>query len=1055
MKFTRFFIPFFIRRRVTTLCLVSSITAIGLFAMNYTSVDLFPPIQLPTLTIVIGAPGLSSEVVEKKITVPLEELFNTLPKLRNIRTESRSNEAILLLKFRWGTSMDFAALSVREALKTVSLPDEADIPMIFRWNPALDPILRANISSQTDLNALTSLVENKIRPRCERVPGVATIDVSGDIHPEIRIKVDPHRLTSHGINLFYLVNILEQENIQTQVGTFREGRYELAIHLSSQLRGPEDIKNLPLRVGPQKKTVHLGDIADVSETNEDPKSIARVDNRESISLSIKKMHQAHTIDVIDGIKKELSQIEKEFPVSISYSKDDSTYIKMSRRTLFGNLWQGFLFTFICVFLFLRSLAATLVIAITIPISTIGTFALMKFFNVSQNVFSLAGFTLAAGMVVDCSVVILENIYRQMTEEGKSPWRAAVEGTQEVGIGVLTSTLTTLAIFIPIVLCIKGVVGILFKDIAFTFTITMALSMLIGFSLIPCAAAYLLEKESKKAKRTSGSGTSFPILYSYLEKVAVYTQNFFIQTVSFFLDHRRKALAFVCLIYGIHFFSIFLLPGTDLIPIGEFKEFVIKIKGGKGTPLASINEKTKPVETALLRRKEIETVDTTVEREESKIFVRRKKGELSLRRADQYLQDVRNQLKPFVETDIEVLDQPKFDSTEGQGSPIIIVVKHADETLRKSLTRQISNSMREIPDILYLSTTHEKSRPEIQITLDHRKLRDHALTTKEVSDLIYAEMEGIEATSISREFPGVSDRALPIRVIHEGTKHLEQLEGLPLLVNLKSGPNSGDETTRKILPLALFSSIRESKGDEVRERTDHVASETIFAHLKTDRRSLKEINSDTKKIIGESLIRSQDVTIESSLKVFKDTFSDLYFALIIAIILVYMILAAQFESFVQPLVLILTLPLAAAGVLIGVTLWGFYMNVIVMLGIILLVGIAVDNGILLIEYTNILRRRGLDRKEALLTAIRCKMRPICITALTDIAGTIPMAFSSGAGAEMYQGFAVVTIFGMATATVFTLLVLPLTYALAEDAYDFYSLGWLKIKTMLLPEKGEQS
>ncbi|MEK7791008.1 MAG: efflux RND transporter permease subunit, partial [Deltaproteobacteria bacterium] len=607
MKFTRFFI----RRRVTTLCLSLSITAIGLFAMNYTSIDLFPPIQLPTLTIVIGAPGLSSEVVEKKITTPLEELFNTLPKLKNIRTESRSNQAILLLKFRWETSMDFAALSVREALKTVSLPDEADVPMIFRWNPALDPILRANISSQTNLNALTSLVENKIRPRCERIPGVATIDVSGTVHPEIRIKIDPHRLTSHGINLFYLVNILKEENIQTQVGTFREGRYELAIHLTSQFRSLEEIKNLPIRVGPQKKTIHLTDIADVSETQEDPKSISRVENRESISLSIKKMHQAHTLDVIDGIKKELSQIEKEFPVSISYSKDDSLYIKMSRRTLFNNLWQGFLFTFICVFLFLRSLAATLVIAITIPISTIGTFALMKFFNISQNVFSLAGFTLAAGMVVDCSVVILENIYRQMTEEGKSPWRAAVEGTQEVGIGVLTSTLTTLAIFIPIVLCIKGVVGILFKDIAFTFTITMALSMLIGFSLIPCASAYLLEKESKSAKQPLWKGwiggTSLQKLYSYLEKIAASTQNFFLQTVSFFLDHRRKALAFVSLIYGIHFFSIFLLPGTDLIPIGEFKEFVIKIKGRKGTPLASVNEKTKPVETALLRRKEIETV----------------------------------------------------------------------------------------------------------------------------------------------------------------------------------------------------------------------------------------------------------------------------------------------------------------------------------------------------------------------------------------------------------------------------------------------------------------
>lgn len=1044
MKFTRFFI----RRRVTTLCLVSSITAIGLFAMKHTSIDLFPPIQLPTLTIVISAPGLSSEVIEKKITAPLEELFNTLPKLKNIRTESRSNQAILLLKFRWGTSMDFAALSVREALKTVSLPDEAEVPMIFRWNPALDPILRANISSQMDLNALTSLVENKIRPRCERIPGVATIDVSGAIHPEIRITVDPHRLTSHGINLFYLVNILEQENIQTQVGIFREGRYELAIHLTSQFQSLEDIKNLPIRVGLQKKTIHLTDIADVSQTDEDPKSIARVGNRESISLGIKKMHQAHTLGVIDGIKKELSQIEKEFPVALSYSKDDSVYIKMSRRTLFSNLWQGFLFTFICIFLFLRSLAATLVIAITIPISTIGTFALMKFFNVSQNVFSLAGFTLASGMVVDCSVVILENIYRQMTEEGKSPWRAAVEGTQEVGIGVLTSTLTTLAIFIPIVLCIKGVVGILFKDIAFTFTITMALSMLIGFSLIPCASAYLLEKESKKAKRFQ---PSFPRLYSYLEKIAVKAQNFFIQTVSFFLDHRRKALAFVSLIYGIHFFSIFCLPGTDLIPLGEFKEFVIKIKADMGTPLASMNEKTKPVETALLQRKDIETTDTTVRQDESHIFVRRKKGELSLHLADQYLQDLRNQLKPFVETDIEVLDQPKFDSTEGQGSPIIVVVKHADETLRKSLTRQISNFLKQDPDILYLSTTHEKSRPEIQITLDHRKLRDHALTTQEVADLIYAEMEGIEATSISREFSGApyfNDRTLPIRVIHEGTKRLEELEGLPLLLK------PGDETTPKILPLSLFSSIRESRGDEVRERTDGVASETIFAHLKTDRRSLKEIMKDTQRIIGPPLLRSKDVTIESSLKVFQDTFSDLYLALIVAMILVYMILAAQFESFVQPLVLILTLPLAMAGVLIGVTLWGFYMNVIVMLGVILLVGIAVDNGILLIEYTNILRKRGLDRKEALLTAVRCKMRPICITSLTDIAGTIPMALSSGAGAEMYQGFAVVTVFGMATATVFTLLVLPLTYALTEDAYDIFSLGWLKIKTMLLPAKGEE-
>ncbi|OGP03520.1 MAG: hypothetical protein A2Z91_07205 [Deltaproteobacteria bacterium GWA2_38_16] len=1025
-------IKFFIRRRITTLFLNLGILLLGLFCLNKTSIDLFPPINLPSLTIAIPAPGLSSQDIEKKITRPIEEIFNTLPKLNTIRSESQSNQATFQLKFNWGTSIDFAALSVRELLKTISLPEEAESPMIYRWNPSEDPILRVDISSSYSLDKLTQIVEHVIQPQLERISGVATIHISGTLHPEIKVKIDPQELSGRGLNLFQVREMLTKTNLQTQMGTYEEGRYALPIKLNSQFKSIDDIQNLPLYTNP-KHPIRLKDIAQITEEFEETKTRARVSKQESIGLSIKKAQNAHTLNVIKAIKETLHAITQKDPrLTLTYSKDDSIYIKTSRSILMSNLWQGSVLTFIVVLIFLRNLIATLIISIAIPISVIGTFALMEFFGVSQNVFSLAGFTLAAGMVVDGAIVILENIYRHCQEEGKSPWRAAVEGTEEIALGVVSSVVTTMAIFIPVVLCIKGIFGILFKDIAFTFTIALALSLIVGFSLIPCACVLFL-------KREGGVKTLSFLTHPFLTKPALWVQHFFLNTLSHLIDHPKKAFFSITFIYGISFGSIALLPGLDLVPLGEFKNFLIQLKGPKGFPIDKMDQKTMILEEKLYQRPEIKTLASEIGPQTSYLFATLAQGETSLPKADQYLNTLRKELKP-PDIDTKIIEFQKLDTTEGYGKPLSLIVRHSDPQIRKSILLQLTEQFKKIPDLIYISTSEEKNEPEIHVSLDHQRLKDQGLTPKEISASIYAHMKGLKGGALVQS----EKNDIPIRIIEkeEKEKTLEDLKHLPFVS--KTSPS-------KIIPLETFSALSLSEGETIVEHTNSLPSSTLSSYLKTDRRSLEHIVSDIHSVINQHPTWKDSILIESSLKVFKDTFSDLFIALIIAILLVYMILAAQFESFSQPFILMLTFPLAAVGVLIGVKLWGLYLNVIVMVGIILLVGITCDSGMLLIEYTNILRRRGMDRKEAILTALKHRMRPIFITVLTDVFGTAPMAFSRGAGAEMYQGFGVVTMFGLTAATALTLIATPILYILIEDVSDTIQLKWLWMKTLWIPDQ----
>src|SRR3989338_2491268 len=333
-------IKFFIERKITTFMLSLSILLLGLFCMNKTSIDLFPPVHLPTLMIAIGVPGFSSQDVEQKITNPLEEVFNTLPRLEKMRSESKSNQALFLLKFEWGTSIDFAALSIREALKTISLPSEAQSPLIYRWDPSEEPILRADLSSQLDAAALKEIAENKIRPRLERLKGVATVEIGGGLHREVQVHIDPETLASRGLSLTHLSQLFKQENIKKQIGTFEEGRYELALKLNSEFKSIEEIQALPVPISP-RHILPLKDIAQIQSATEERKTLARISGQESVSLSIKKAHQAATLDVIQAVKKEFTSITEENPaLRITYSKDDSIYIQTSRSILWNNFWQG-------------------------------------------------------------------------------------------------------------------------------------------------------------------------------------------------------------------------------------------------------------------------------------------------------------------------------------------------------------------------------------------------------------------------------------------------------------------------------------------------------------------------------------------------------------------------------------------------------------------------------------------------------------------------------------------------------------------------------------------
>lgn len=1013
-----------VKRPVTILMMMLIILTLGFVSFAKLQVDLYPEIEVPIAIVMTEYEGVAPEEIETLITKPLEQSLSTVSNIKRVRSVSNEGMSIVIVEFNFGVDMDFAALEMREKVDLVKrfLPDDAESPMVMKIDPNAFPIMQIAFSNGTDLTKLQTLIEDKIQNRIERIEGVASANISGGYEDEIKIKVFQDKLNGYGISIAQIANIIRSENLNLPGGEVFSGDRELLVRTTGEFQDVIEIENLPI-VLPSGGIVYLRDIAEVELTKKDVTNINRMNGRPSINMSIQKESNANTVLVAKKVKKELEKIEREFPdLTIKTIIDTSEYINASIDNTSKNAVIGGILAVVILYLFLRNIRSTFIIATAIPISIIATFTILYFSGITINLMTLGGLALGIGMLVDNAIVVLENIYR-FREEGYSRIEAAKLGAEEVGMAVLASTLTTIAVFLPITFT-EGIASTLFKELALTVTFSLLSSLLVSVTLVPMLASKILKVEAKHSTRKFGLLTKifdvFENLFEGLEKA-------YRKILRFSISHRKTTIFIAAVIFIL---SVVLTPfiGKEFFPAMDEGIIRIEVQLPTGSSLSDTNEVAAQIEEKIKNIKEIDSanfsigggsnlrlIDSAGENIANVdiILVDLKQRERS---ANEIADEIRKLTRDIPGAKIEVSASSGSMGPMGGGAPISIEIKGDELDELKKISDDFVKLVSSVKGTREVKSSFEEGKPEVRIILKRKVASNYGLTASQVASVVKSSITGTIATQY--KYKGTE---IDVKIIGDDNikRSLHNLESLLITTPLGTS-----------IPLGQVAEFEIAKGPIAINRTDQVRTVTITSQISG--RDLGAISQEiNQKLQNYDMPRGYEYKFGGEREEMIESFKDLALALLLAILLVYMIMASQFESLLNPFIIMFTVPLAVAGGSIGLFVTRRTLSVPSIIGVIMLAGIVVNNAIVLVDYINTLRRRGIERDEAILKAGPTRLRPILMTTLTTVLGLLPLALGIGEGAEAQAPMATVVIFGLMLSTLLTLVFIPAIYIVFDN------------------------
>ncbi len=1052
-------VEFSIHRRVTITMIFLATIIFGWIAFNRLSIDLLPNITYPTLTIRTEYAGTAPAEVENLISKPIEEAVGVVNGVMQVSSISRSGVSDVVVEFNWDTNMDFASLNVREKLDRVRLPKDATQPILLRYDPALEPILRVALYGDQNLITLRLLAEEKIKQELESLDGVAAAQVSGGLEEEIHVDVNEAKMAALKIPITLVTSRLNQENINLTGGTLDEGDTQYIVRTLNQFVTADEINDVVV-VRRGNAVVRLGDIGRAYKSYKDRKVITRVNGHESVEIAIYKEAGTNTVAVADRVKKKLAVIQKNIQAvskntHLTIVADQSQFIRNSVNDVLSSAIIGGLLAMIILFFFLRNLRSTLIISLAIPISIISTFFLMYLSKVSLNVMSLGGLALGVGMMVDSAIVVLESIDRYR-KKGLSLVDAANKGTSEVGMAVVASTLTTIFVFVPIIF-VKGIAGQLFTDEALTVAYSLLMSLLVAITLIPMLSALggkasgqnpvpplPPEKSNKMSQAVEmvfvkilrgvkwaaiwiGKGLLI-LLWPFqwvFDKFYNWTVRVYPPTIRWALTHRTQTVVIALALFGLSYLA-YLDLGTELIPEMSQGEFIVDVKLPVGTP---IEETDRTIQTLvamgsndhrILRIYAVagsitQTGVSASEEQENlgQLLVKLKPGILK-EKETQVMGDLRRKWETIPGVAVE-FSRPSYFSFK---TPIEVEVQGYNLDVLDALSKHISSKMRGIPGLVDVKSTMEGGNPEIQIQFNRNRVTQLGTDIGSIASLIRNEIQGDVATQLNRR-----DRKIDIRV-RAKKQDRRTVEALKRIV---VNPGSA-------VPVPLFSvaNISIERGPSEIRRIDQERVAVISANVEgrdlgSAARELQNVISRI-KLPPETRIRIGGQNAEMSV-----SFESMKFAIFLAIFLVYLVMASQFESLLHPFVIMFTIPFGLVGVFFTLFIFRETISVVVLIGVIMLAGIVVNNAIVLVDYINHLRRvEKMPKIEAIVEGGKVRLRPILMTATTTVLGLLPLALGLGEGSEVRSPMAITVIGGLIMATILTLVFIPTIYSLMEKS-----------------------
>lgn len=1066
-----------VARPVTMWMFTLGIMLFGLVAMGRLAVNLLPDLSYPTLTIRTEYAGAAPAEVEQLVSKPIEEAVGIVKGIRKVHSVSRAGRSDVIMEFEWGSDMDLAGLEVREKIDVLYLPLDVKKPLLLRFNPNLDPVVRLALSrdekqdlTPAQLVSLRTFAEEDLRRRLESLTGVAAVRPDGGLTQEIQILINNEKLSQLKLDISTINQRLKEQNINQAGGRLETGSHDYLVRTINQFANLDEIRNLYIaKVG--ESQIRLSDIAEIRDSFVDRQSITYVHGKEAIEIAIYKEGDANTVQVAKTVTARLEDLQKNLPAGyqLTLVYDQSTFIKQAIDEVKSAAVEGGILAMIVLYLFLRNVWTTLVISISIPLSVIATFNLMYAQDISLNIMSLGGIALAIGMLVDNAIVVLENIARYK-EQGMTPMEAAKKGASEVSMAITASTLTTVAVFFPLVF-VEGVAGQLFKDQALTVTYALLASLLVALTLIPAMAArertaasvgatdVPATKLSIKPSRWYlwplvpfhllylgvrfvflGLFTLFTILFRAVAKGLSFIFNPLLNIVQAFLRAlesgyravltaalRAKALVLSATI-GLTALIYSLIPGLgfDVIPSMSQGEFYVEVQ----LPVGSAIERTDKV---LKQLADIASLQSEIDRSYAQAGTGQQMtvdpnvggshwGRLNIilkdsaTKADEerLIQLFRDAVSTMPDLSAKI-DRPELFSFS---TPLEIELSGHDLTSLKATSDQLAKALAANDRFTDIKSSLRSGQPEITLHFHHDRLSQLGLTAADVSKRVANYIGGEVAGQYS-----INDRKVDIRVrLAENFRNSEQQ-----LSHIIINPNS-----EKPLPLSAVADIKREVGPSEITRIGQQRVALVSANLSYG--DLEQATAAAKAVLAQlTLPYGVGATIVGQSEEMERSFNSLIMALLLAVFLVYLVMASQFENLLQPLLILFTVPLAGAGAVLGLWLTGTRVSVIVFIGLIMLAGIVVNNAIVLIDRINQLRDEGMAVSDAIVEAGATRLRPVLMTTLTTVLGLLPMVLGSSDGAEIRSPMAITVIWGLSLSTLLTLVFIPVLYRLtASDA-----------------------
>ena len=1006
-----------IKRPVTTVMVMLIAALAGVVALMGLNLDLLPNVTVPMAIVQTTYVGAGPEEIESLVTKPIEGALGTVSNVDTITSTSSENSSMVLVQFLDGTDVDMAAIDMREKVDMIksALPESANDPMIIKMDPAMLSTIMIGVNGQNmEMRELTTFLDENVTNRIERIEGVASVSVVGGVENEVEIILQPEKMQGYQVTTSQISGLLQAENMNLPTGTIRQGDTKMQLRSVGEFKSVEEIQNLPLMT-PAGALIHLYDVAEVKEVAKDEESYALINGEKSLILTIQKQSNSNVVDVSDKINKELDKIVKEYPqLQVTMLTTTADYIKTSVSNVLSTALQAALMAMVVLFLFLRSGKSSLIIGVSIPFSVVVTFALMYLCGMTLNIISLGGITIGIGMLVDNSVVVLESIMRHH-EKGEDARKAAFTGASEVAMSVTASTLTTVAVFFPMMF-VTGIIGQVFKDLSLTVSFSLIMSLITSLTFVPMAASRLLRHEDEENLEKHPRLAKF---LNFWKRGLDALDRGYSRLLRVSLRHKKRVIAVV---FAVFFGTLALLPvaGFDLFPTMDQGEATVTVEMPKGAPITETAKVVDQVTEKLQGIPEMETwyvlagsstmgsAATDTATFGLNLVGRNERS----RSTEQVIDDLKKELKNIPGAKITASASTSAMGSFASGSDIQFQLNGSDTQTLRAVSEDLMQKIEAQPWASDATSSMADSVPQANIRINRAKASAYGITAGSIASTVSLAVTGSVPTQYK-----MNGEEIDIRIMQDQdqTRYINDLESLTV-------PSAAGLP----VPLSEIADITVEQGTvEITRTNQHryitIGATTHGVDASTAKRNLTEL------LDSYHFPEGYDYQFTGTLDSLTETFSNLLIVLIVAVLLVYMIMAAQFESFLHPLIIMFSLPLAITGGILGLVITGNTITTPSFMGFIMLVGMVVNNAIVLVDYTNQLVKRGLPCDEALAQAGSTRLRPILMTTLTTVLGLIPMAVAATEGTEMQQPLAIAVMFGLTLSTLVTLVFIPVLYS----------------------------